>query len=128
MLKTTKAARYLSAIVLVTVGANIFTLPTNAQSRTADSFNFDEITAGGKGSWDFSNIDETTSIRNNLNQLGEYDVDEINTYDIRLIHQNNRKLGTKRWGNRGDRSYDVVDDNFYPYFYDRRFYDYHNYY
>ena len=40
-----KAAIHLSAIALITLGANAIALPANAQSRTADSFNFDEITA-----------------------------------------------------------------------------------
>ena len=140
MLTTIKAAIHLSAIALIAVGASV-TIPTNArqrnytwrnksavfhaQSRTADSFNFDEITAGGKGNWNFSNVDETVSIQNNLNQLREYDISATESYDIRLIRQNRRRLGIQPWGNRGYRSYDLVDENFYPYFFRNRFYNYY---
>ena len=120
-----KAAIHLSAIALITLGANAIALPTNAQSRTADSFKFDEITAGGKGEWDFSNVDETFSIQNNLNELGEYDVSATESYDIRLIRQRRRRLGIKRWGNRGDRSYNIVDYDFHPYYLRNRFYNYY---
>ena len=120
-----KAAIHLSAIALITLGANAIALPANAQSRTADSFNFDEITAGGKGEWDFSNVDNTLSIKNNLNELGEYDVSATESYDIRLIRQRRRRLGIKRWGNRGDRELNIVDYDFYPYYLRNRYYNYY---
>ena len=124
MLTITRAAIHLGAIALITVGASVI-IPANAQSRTADSFNFDEITAGGKGNWNFSNVDETVSIQNNLNKLREYDISATESYDIRLIRENRRRLGIKRWGNRGYRSYDLVDDDFYPYYFRNRFYNYY---
>ena len=116
MLTITKAAIHLSAIALINIGTNL-QIPTNAQSRTADSFNFDEITAGGKGNWNFSSEDETVSIQNNLNQLRKYDISVNENYDIRVIRENRRRLGIKRWGNRGDRSYYSIDDGLYPYYF-----------
>ena len=125
MLNTLKATIHLSAIALITFGASVV-IPTNAQSRTADSFNFDEITADNKGNWNFSNVDETVSIRNNLNKLREYDISATEDYDIRIIRENRRRLGIKRWGNRGDRSYYSIDDGLYPYYFrDNRIYDYY---
>ena len=129
---TIKAIRYINnlrhfnlAIVLGVIAINS-AMPANAQSRTADSFNFDEISVGEENNWNFSSEDETVSIRDNLQQLREYDLSDIENFDVRLIRERRRRLGIKRWGNRGDRSYYSIDDGFYPYYFPTRsFYNYY---
>ena len=104
-------------IALRIIVAGLSTLPAHAQSKTADSFNFDEISVGGKGSWNFTSEDETVSIRDNLKKLREYDISGAENFDIRMIRRNRRRLGIQRWGNRGDRPYYSVGDGFYPYYF-----------
>lgn len=113
MLTTANRAIYLSAIALGTIVVNFSTLPSNAQSTTADSFNFDEISAGGKGSWNFSSEDETVSIRNNLKELREYDISGVENFDVRLIQRRNWR--NRRWGNQGDRYY-YIENRIFPYY------------
>ena len=66
MLTTAKKAIYLSAIAIGSIVVNFSMQPSNAQSTSADSFNFEEITVGDENNWNFSSVDETISIRNNL--------------------------------------------------------------
>ena len=115
---------YTGAIVLGIIVAGSIR-PAHSQSRTADSFNFDELSAGGKGSWDFLSEDETLSIRDDLNNLKEYDISGRRNFDIRVVRENRRHLGIRRWGNQGDRSYYSIGDGFNPYYFrDNRIYDY----
>ena len=121
MLTTAKSAIHLSAIALGIIVVNLSTLPSNAQSMTADSFNFDEIDAGGKGNWNFSSEDETASIRDNLKELGEYDISGGENFDIKLIQRNRR-----RWGNRGDRPDYSLENRIFPdYPLENRIYNYY---
>lgn len=116
----------LNLAAVIGVIAMSFATSVNAQSRTADSFNFDEISVGGKNSWNFSSEDETVSIRDNLQQLREYDISNIENFDLRLIRERRRRLGIKNWGNRGDRSYYSIESGFYPYYFpNSRFYNYY---
>ena len=55
---------HLNIAAVVGVIVISFSASVNAQSRTADSFNFDSISVGGKSNWNFSSEDETVSIRN----------------------------------------------------------------
>ena len=116
MLTTAKSAIHLSATALGVIAVSIYTLPSNAQSRTADSFNFEQVTVGNEGNWNFSSEDETVSIRNNLKQLKEYDISGVESFDVRLIRENRRRLGNARWGNRGDRPYYSIENRIFPYF------------
>lgn len=122
----TASIMYTGALSLGIIVAGFFTLPVHSQSKTADSFNFDELSAGGKGNWNFSSEDETVSIQNNLKQLKEYDISGRENFDIRLIRERRRRLGIKRWGNRGDRPYYSVEDRIFPdYFRENRIYNYY---
>ncbi len=113
MLTTAKSAIHLSAIALGIIVVNLSTLPSNAQSTTADSFNFDELSAGGKGSWSFSSKDETASIQDNLKQLNEYDISGVENFDVRSIQRRNWR--NQRGGNQGDRYY-YIENRIFPYY------------
>ena len=141
-MSTTAKTIYIGTIVIGIIAASFSTLPASAQQRdytwrnkfaeslaqstTADSFNFDELSAGGKGNWNFSSEDETRSIRDNLKQLGEYDISGAENFNIRLTRQNRRRLGIGRWANKGDRPYYSIDNGFYPYYFkENRIYNYY---
>lgn len=113
MLTSTKRVIHLSAVVLGSIVFNFSTLPSNAQSTTADSFNFDEISAGGKGGWNFSSEDETVSIGNNLKQLREYDISRVENFDVRSIQRRNWR--NQRGGNNADRYY-YIENRIFPYY------------
>jgi len=114
----TDESRHLGKIILFgIIACNLFIGSANAQSRTADSFNFDKITVGNESNWNFSSEDETVSIRDNLQNLREYDLSNIENFDLRLIRERRRRLGIKRWGNKGDRSYYSIEDGVYPYYF-----------
>lgn len=120
MLTTAKSAIHLSAVALGIIVVNLSILPSNAQSTTADSFNFDKISAGGKGSWSFSSEDETASIRDDLKQLKEYDISGVENFDIRAIQRRNWR--NRRGGNQGDRYYYIENRIFPDYFMRDRIY------
>ena len=113
MLTTAKSAIHLSAIVLGTIVVNFSALPSNAQSTTADSFNFEEITVGDEDNWNFSSEDETVSIRDNLKELREYDISGVEYFDVRSIQRRNWR--NRRGGNQGDRYY-YIENRIFPYY------------
>ncbi len=124
MLTTAKSAIHLSAIALGIIVVNFSTPPSNAQSTTADSFNFEQITAGNKDNWNFSSEDETVSIRNNLKKLREYDISGVENFDVRSIQRRNWR--NRRGGNRGDRPYYSIEDRIFPYYpLETRIYNYY---
>lgn len=124
MLTTAKSVIYSSIIALGIIVVNL-PIPSNAQSTTADSFNFDEISAGDESSWNFSSEDETASIQDNLKELREYDVSGVENFDVRLIQRNRRRLGNRRRGNRGDRYYSI-ENRIFPYYpMENRIYNYY---
>ena len=113
MLTTAKGAIHKSAIALGIIVVNLLTLPSNAQSTTADSFKFEDLSAGGKGNWSFSSESETASIRNNLKQLNEYDISGVENFDVRSIQRRNWR--NRRGGNQGDRYY-YIENRIFPYY------------
>ncbi len=117
MLTTAKAAIHLSTIAIVTIVANVSAISTYAQSTTADSFNFEELSAGGEGGWNFSSENETVSIKDDLRQLGDYDISGVESFNIRLTPRNRRRLGIGRWANKGDRPYYSLDNRILPFDY-----------
>lgn len=126
MLTNAKAAMHLGALVLGTIVVNFSTLSANAQSTTAESFNFEEISAGDESDWNFPSENETVSIQDDLQELEEYDISEVDNLDVRLIQKNRRRLRNGRWGNRGDRQYYYTEDRFFPHYYiENRFYNYY---
>ena len=125
MLTTVKSAKYISSLqsyfnritVLGIIVINFSTLSANAQSRTADSFNFDEISVGDESNWNFSSENETVSIQDNLKELREYDISDRENFDVRLIRERRRRLGIKNWGNRGYRNYYSIENGIFPYYF-----------
>lgn len=113
MLATAKKAIYLSAIAIGSIVVNFSMQPSNAQSTSADSFNFEEITVGDENNWNFSGVDKTISIRNNLTQLKEYDISGVEYFDVRSIQRRNWR--NQRGGNNGDRYYHI-DNRIFPYY------------
>ena len=117
MLTTTKVAKHLCGIVLGIIIVSFSKIPTHAQSRTSESFNFDELSIGDERDWNFSSEDEKVSIQDDLKELREYDISGTEYFDVRLIDERRRRLGIKGWGNRGYRSIYSVGDGLYPYFF-----------
>ena len=113
MLTTAKKAIHLSAMVLASIVVNFPTLPSNAQSTTAESFNFEEITVGDDNNWNFDSVDETLSIRNNLQELREYDISGVEYFDARSIQRRNWR--NQRGGNDADRYFDL-ENRIFPYY------------
>ena len=123
MLTIAKVAK-LCVIALGTIVVSFSKTPTHAQSRTSESFNFEELTIGDERNWNFSSEDERISIQDDLKELKEYDISGTEYFDVRLIEERRRRLGIKRWGNRGDRSYYSIEDRIYPYYpIENRIYD-----
>lgn len=116
MLTTAKVATHLCIIALGTIASFSITR-VQAQSTTAESFNFEEISIGDERGWNFSSEDEKVSLQDDLKKLGEYDISGTEHFDVQLIEERRRRLGIKRWGNRGDRSVYSVGDGRYPYYF-----------
>ena len=111
MLINTKAAIHWGSIVLGIIVVNFPILPSNAQSTTADSFNFEDISAGEESNWNFSSEDETASMRDNLKELGEYNISGSENFDVRLIE------GSRRGANKNDRpNYYYIENRVDPYY------------
>ena len=127
MLNTAKKVST-GVMVLNIIVAGLSAPTVRAQSKTADSFNFDELSAGGIDNWNFSSEAETISIQNNLQELREYDVSgrRKKRLNIRQIRENSWRFGAKGWVNRGDRPYYSLGNEFYPhYFWENRIYNYY---
>ena len=123
MLTTAKKAIHLSAMVLASIVVNFPTLPSNAQSTTAESFNFEEITVGDDNNWNFDSVDETLSIRNNLQELREYDISGVEYFDARSIQRRNWR--NQRGGTDADRYYHI-ENRIFPYYpLETRIYNYY---
>lgn len=116
MLTTAKVATHLCIIGLGSIVIG-FSKPASAQSTTSESFNFEEISIGDERNWNFSSEDEKVSIQDDLKELKEYDISGSEHFDVRLIEERRRRLGIKRWSNRGDRSIYSVGDGLYPYYF-----------
>ena len=116
MLTTAKVATHLCIIALGTI-VSFSKTQVHAQSTTADSFNFEEISIGDERDWIFSSEYEKVSIQDDLKELSEYDISGTEHFDVRLIEERRRRLGIKRWSNRGDRSIYSVGDGLYPYYF-----------
>ncbi|MBE9045065.1 hypothetical protein IQ255_11730 [Pleurocapsales cyanobacterium LEGE 10410] len=73
--------------------ATIYSLPLVAQTDTPEDL-FEDIQAGENATWNFTSEEETLSIENNLEELGEYSISnsELDT-NIELKEEN------RRWGN-----------------------------
>ena len=126
MLTTVQAATHISAIAIGFLAVNLPVAQTNAQqldytwrnkfavsqaqSTTADSFNFEEISVGDETSWNFSSKDETASLRDEIQQLGEYNISDTDNFNVKLIQEN------RTWANKGDRPYYYIENRIAPYY------------
>ena len=108
MLTTAKSAMRLSAIALGIIVVNLFTLPTNAQTNTSESFNFEEISVGENTDWNFTSENETISVEDNIKNLEDFDISNSNDSDVRLIEK-------RGWGNREARPEYSVETTIYDY-------------
>lgn len=117
MLNTAKTLTQLGAIALFTIVSS-HSLPANTQSRTADSFSFDELEAGGREDWNFPSENETVSIKDDIKQLEneDYDVSGREHFDIRLTRNARRRLRRGRWANKGDVPVYRLHDRIFPYY------------
>ena len=119
MFTTAKAAMHLSAIAIGIVVVKLLILPTHAQSTTADSFNFEEISVGDQNGWNFSSKNETASLRDEIQQLGEYNISNADNFNVKLVQEN------RTWANKGDRPYYYIENKIAPYYFIKtRVYDY----
>ena len=109
MLTTAKAVMHLSVLTLGTIALNFATLPINAQSNPSESFNFEQIDAEKDSNFYFISEDETTSIKDNLQELREYDISDTEDGDVRLIEEN------QQWGNVGDKPDYKIRTGIYSY-------------
>lgn len=120
MLTTAKTAMHLSAIAIGIVIINFPILQTNAQSTTADSFNFEAISVGEGSSWNFSSKDETASLQDEIQNLGEYSISsDADNFNVRLVQEN------RVFPNRTNRPYYYIENRIAPYYFIKtRIYDY----
>ena len=110
MLTTKKTTISLGAIALGIIAANLFILPLNAQTDIAEDIFFEDIKAGEDMNWSFSSEDETTSVQNRFNELGEYNIsDSAEDGNVQLLEEN------RRWGNRGNTTNYLLEAEIYDY-------------
>lgn len=110
MLTTKKTTIRLGAIALGIIAANLFILPLNAQTDTSEDFFFEDIKVGEDINWSFSSEDETSSVQNRFNDLGEYNLsDSTEDANAQLREQN------RGWGNRGDATNYLLEAEIYNY-------------
>ncbi|MGF1588162.1 MAG: hypothetical protein ACFCU7_02780 [Pleurocapsa sp.] len=100
MLITNKTTTRIGALALGIIAANFFSLPLKAQTaqtNTSEADLFKDIKAGENINWSYSSEDETISIQDSLEELGEYNVsDSAEDAGVQLREED------RRWGNRGD--------------------------
>ncbi|MEL7418594.1 MAG: hypothetical protein AAGK10_08460 [Cyanobacteria bacterium J06555_3] len=94
---TIRQALGISAIAFGLMFTNA--VAVNAQTKTSDSFEFEQLQTGEDVNWSFSSEAETISIQDNLQQLTELSISDSNDSDVRLVDENDSRV----WGNRGDK-------------------------
>lgn len=109
MSTTIKTTVRLSAIALGIIIVNIYSFPLNAQTDASEEVLLENLEVEEEGSWSFSSEDETISIQDNLEKLGEYDISTPHDSDWRLTEEE------RRWGNRGDRPDYTLETEVYNY-------------
>ncbi|MEL6580939.1 MAG: hypothetical protein AAFQ14_14420 [Cyanobacteria bacterium J06621_12] len=110
MLTTVKQALKISVIALGFIITNsVFAV--DAQTRSSDSFEFEQLQTGKNANWSFSSEDETISIQDNLLELNEISISDSDGADVRLIDENNNQP----WGNRGDKEAYSFEAEIYDY-------------
>ncbi len=110
MLITNKTTTRIGAIALGIIAASFISLPLKAQTNTSEADLFEDIQAGENINWSYSSEDETISIQNSLEELGEYNVsDSAEDVGVQLREEE------RRWGNRGDAKNYYLEAEIYNY-------------
>ena len=97
------------AIALGIIVASVYSLPLQAQLETSEDVSLEDLEVKEEENWSFSSEDETISIQNNLQELGEYNISTPYDSDLRLTEEE------RRWGNRGDRPDYTLETEVYNY-------------
>ena len=86
----------IQAIALGALITIIYSLPLMAQTNTTEA-NIEDWQINSDTKWNFSSDDESASIKDELNQLREYNSSQPNMErDVELLQENHK------WGNQGD--------------------------
>lgn len=109
MLATTKTKIYLSVVAIGAIAVGFFALPTKAQTETSENFSFEQIGVDEEVEFNFVGENETTSVRDELEQLEEYSISESDDFDGKLIEEN------KNRANRGAQSRYKLQTDIYNY-------------
>ncbi len=86
----------LLAISTGTMLAITCSLPLNAQTKISQSGYLEDIQAGKDEEWNFSGVDESLSIEDEIQELGEYRISEPQLLDLEATVENN-KWGDERF-------------------------------
>ena len=84
----------IQAIALGTI-LHIYSLPLNAQTSTSEYDFLKDSKTEANSDWNFSSEEESISIEDDLEELGEYSISEPDS-DTEIIEEE------PKWGNRGD--------------------------
>ena len=83
------------AVIIGSIITGVYSLPLNAQTKLESSF-LEDIETGENLEWTFSSEDESSSLNDEIQQLGEYNISESDPADVELTEEN------RKWGNGGD--------------------------
>ena len=84
-------------IILGFILISISSLPLNVQAQTKEYQFLEDIEAGKNVNWSFSSEDETVSLKDEIEALGDY---SISNSDVKLDLELSEE--DRKWGNRGD--------------------------
>lgn len=102
MFNQNQITKYFLKISFSFLIASTCSLPVNAQTSTSEHDFLEDIKAGTNVDWNFSSENESISIKDNINELEEYNLSEVDSIDVQLTEEN------RRWGNRGQaRDYSI---------------------
>ena len=110
MFAITKNIVRLGAVALGIISISFSPQISKAQNTTADSFNFDDIAVEREDGWQFTSENETISLQDEIQELGEYRVSGAENFDVKLIQ------GNRRGGSSSDFPSYSVEDKASPYY------------
>ena len=101
--------KYSVAIAFISAILNFSGLPSNAQTDRTEYYFLEDVEARTRANWDFPSEDESTSIKDDLQELSEYDLSESDLEDIQLVEED------RKWGNKGDARNYSIEAEIYDY-------------
>lgn len=105
-----KTQSLFQAIALGFILAGIPSLPIDAQTITADAQKLEDIEAEEDVNWSFPSEEESISVKDEIEELGEYNLSESDSAtDIESTEEN------REWGNRGDVENNSLEVEVYDY-------------